>query len=77
MRAVAQEQQAGGTRGGLLARIKNFFRDSWLELQKVIWPSQEDVLKMTGLVIAVVFVVSLFIFAWDRILWVLTRSLFE
>ncbi len=77
MRAVAQEQRAAGGRVGLLSRIKNFFRDSWLELQKVIWPSYEDVVKLTGLVVVVVFTVGLFIFVWDRVLWTATRSLFE
>ena len=77
MRAAAQEQRAGGSRVGIWSKIKSFFRDSWLELQKVIWPSHEDVVKMTGLVVAVVFVVGLFMFAWDRVLWAFTRSLFE
>ena len=77
MRAAAQEQRAGGGRVGIGSRIKHFFRDSWLELQKVIWPSHEDVVKMTGLVVVVVFAVGLFIFVWDRMLWTLTRSLFE
>ncbi len=74
---MAQEQRAAGGRPGLWSRIKGFFRDSWLELQKVIWPSREDVVKLTGLVVAVVFTVGLFIFVWDRILWTATRSLFE
>jgi len=60
-----------------LSKIKNFFRDSWLELQKVIWPSHEDVVKMTGLVVVVVVTVGLFMFVWDRVLWVLTQPLFE
>ena len=77
MRAAAQEQRAGGSRVGIGSKIRNFFRDSWLELQKVIWPSHEDVVKMTGLVVVVVFAVGLFIFVWDRMLWILTRSLFE
>ncbi len=77
MRAAQQEQRASGGRVGPWSKVQNFFRDAWLELQKVIWPSPEDVIKMTGLVVAVVFVVGMFIFAWDRILWMLTGPLFE
>jgi preprotein translocase subunit SecE len=66
-----------GKRAGLGARIKGFFRDSWLELQKVIWPTQEEVTKMTGLVVMVVIIVGVFIFAWDQVLFRLTRPLFE
>jgi len=54
-----------------LAAIKGFFRDAWLELQKVNWPTQEDVAKMTGLVVAVVVIVGAFVFLWDNILRVL------
>ena len=77
MRAVAQERRAGTGRSGRWAALKGFFRDAWQELQRVIWPSGEDVVKMTGLVIAVVVVVGMFIFLWDRMLVVFTRPLFE
>lgn len=63
-------------RTGRGARIKTFFRDAWLELQKVIWPTREDVTKMTGLVVVVVLVVGMFIFLWDKILVEVTRPLF-
>jgi preprotein translocase subunit SecE len=63
-------------RTGQGARVKGFFRDAWLELQKVIWPTREEVTKMTGLVVAVVLVVGLFIFFWDKILVQITRPLF-
>jgi len=77
MRAVAQEQRVGAGRGRALGRLRGFFRDAWLELQKVIWPTKEDVVKMTGLVVAVVFIVGAFIFVWDRLLVVFTHPLFE
>ena len=77
MRAAVQEEAARRGRAGRWARLKTYFRESWLELQKVIWPTQEAVVKMTGLVLAVVLVVSMFIFTWDRILWTITRPLFQ
>lgn len=60
-----------------MLRVKSFFQDAWTELKKVIWPKREDVVKMTGLVVAVVFIVGTFIFLWDRVLWTLTKPLFE
>ncbi len=77
MRAAVQEARVGGGPTGLWTRVKAFFRDSWLELQKVIWPKFDDVLKMTGVVVVVVFIVGIFIFLWDRILWTLTKPLFQ
>jgi len=62
---------------GRWGRLKVFFRDSWLELQKVIWPTEEEVVKMTGLVLMVVIVIGGFIYLWDRVLVVFTRPLFQ
>lgn len=76
MRAAAEERRASGARPGRWGRVKVFFRDAWLELRKVIWPSREDVLKMTGLVVAVVLIVGVFIYVWDRVLVQITRPLF-
>ena len=76
MRAIAEERRVAVARTGRGARVKGFFRDAWLELQKVIWPTREEVTKMTGLVVAVVLVVGLFIFFWDKILVEITRPLF-
>lgn len=77
MRATAQERKAGAGRGGLLGGARVFFRDAWLELKKVIWPTHEQVVKMTGLVVVVVMVVSIFIFVWDRLLTLVTRPMFQ
>jgi preprotein translocase subunit SecE len=77
VRAAVQEARVGGGRIGLWTRVKTFFREAWLELQKVIWPKFDDVLKMTAVVVVVVFVVGIFIFLWDRILWMLTKPLFQ
>jgi preprotein translocase subunit SecE len=75
LRAAAQQQHSD--RPALLTRVKEFFRDSWLELQRVVWPTQENVVKMTGLVVAVVCIVGVFIFVWDYILATITRPLFR
>ena len=77
MRATAQEGKPSVSGGGLLNGIKAFFRDAWLELKKVVWPTHEQVVKMTGLVVMVVAVVSGFIFVWDRLLSLVTRPMFE
>ena len=77
MRAAAQERKSGVSGGGFLGAMRAFFREAWLELKKVIWPTHEQVVKMTGLVVVVVMVVSGFIFVWDRLLSLVTRPMFE
>ena len=49
-----------------------FGRDSWREVQKVVWPSRKEALQMTGYVFAFVVVMALFLWMTDKTLeWVL------
>lgn len=75
MRAT-QEKGSSVSRPSFWSRVQQFFRDSWLELRKVIWPTREEVLKMTALVVVVVTIVGIFMFGWDRVLSLVTNRLF-
>jgi preprotein translocase subunit SecE len=68
----------------LLAAVATFFtaevgkqllafgRDSWREVQKVVWPTRKEALQMTGYVFAFVVVMALFLWLTDKTLeWVL------
>jgi preprotein translocase SecE subunit len=72
------ERAASGAAGApsFWSKTKVFFRDSWLELKKVIWPTREEVTKMTGFVVFVVALVGTFIYLWDQILGTITVRLF-
>ena len=49
-----------------------FGRDSWKEVQKVVWPTRKEALQMTGYVFAFVVVMALFLWLTDKTLeWVL------
>jgi preprotein translocase subunit SecE len=49
-----------------------FGRDSWREVQKVVWPTRKESLQMTGYVFAFVVVMALFLWLTDKtIQWVL------
>ena len=77
MKTAMQERAAGvGSAPSFWSKTKVFFRDSWLELKKVIWPTREEVVKMTGFVVFVVVLVGLFIYVWDQVLGQLTMRLF-
>jgi preprotein translocase subunit SecE len=47
--------------------IVRFAQESWSELRKVTWPTQEQVIRLTLLVIVISFAVSLYIFAFDNV----------
>ena len=52
---------------GFGKRLGRFFRELKAELKKVSWPSRADTLKKTGIVIACVIVVGVFIWIFDYI----------
>ena len=53
-------------------QLVGFGRDSWREVQKVVWPARREAMQMTGYVFAFVFVMSLFLWLTDKTLeWVL------
>ena len=47
--------------------IVRFSRESWSELRKVTWPTQEQVIRLTLLVVVISFVISAYIFAFDNV----------
>jgi preprotein translocase subunit SecE len=61
----------GGVVAGLSAPGKQFYRfalDSRDEAKKVVWPTRKETLQMTGVVMAFVVVMALFLWAVDGIL---------
>lgn len=49
-------------------RLLSYGRQSWDELRRVVWPTKKETLNTTGLVMAFVFIIALFLF-------IVTRSL--
>jgi preprotein translocase subunit SecE len=53
-------------------QLIGFSRDSVREVKKVVWPTRNEALQMTGYVFAFVFVMALFLWVTDKTLsWVL------
>lgn len=50
-----------------------FVREANIERRKVVWPTRKETVQTTGIVIAMVTVVALFLWALDSILSVLIR----
>lgn len=47
-------------------RLVAFGRDSWREVQKVVWPSKQESIQMTGYVFAFVAVMAVFLWLTDK-----------
>jgi preprotein translocase subunit SecE len=52
-----------------------FSKESHLEIRKVVWPTRQETMQMTGLVIFMVVMLSLVIWALDSTLFWLVRLL--
>jgi len=49
-------------------RVKNFLAESQFEMRKVVWPSKDETIKTTGIIIVVVIILSLLLGLIDLIL---------
>jgi preprotein translocase subunit SecE len=49
-------------------RVRNFIGESQFELRKVVWPTREETIKTTGIIIVVVFVIALLLGLIDLLL---------
>jgi preprotein translocase subunit SecE len=57
-----------------LGRIQQFFHDVMAEFRRVTWPSRDDVVNSTVVVLAVVFALAAFLWAVDiSLAWVVGR----
>ena len=52
--------------------LHGYFRDSWRELQKVVWPARKEAMQFTWIVFLFVLILSLFLWAVDSgLAWLL------
>src|SRR5207344_2530686 len=49
-------------------RVRNFITESQFEMRKVVWPTRDETLKTTGIIIVVVIALSLLLGLIDLIL---------
>ena len=55
--------------------LVEFTRDAQIEVRKVVWPTRQETVQTTLIVIAVVIAVGLFLWGLDSLLGWITRSL--
>jgi preprotein translocase subunit SecE len=49
-------------------RTRDFFGESLFEVRKVVWPTRQETMRITGVVLVVVMVISLILFLFDKII---------
>ncbi len=61
------EKKPAEKKPGVFARLKKYFRDTKSEVKKVVWPTKQQTINNTGVVIACIVVVGAFIGVLDAI----------
>ncbi|UCF89701.1 MAG: preprotein translocase subunit SecE [bacterium] len=59
-----------------MKRTRSFLTDVRVELKKVSWPSRQDTIASTGVVLVVVFIISFYLGFIDILLSRMVTSLF-
>ena len=61
------EKKPAEKKPGVFARLKKYFRDTKSEIKKVAWPTKQQTINNTGVVIACIVVVGAFIGVLDAV----------
>ena len=59
----------------MIQKVRNFFSEVRTEMQKVTWPTREELVGSTGVVLMLMFILSTFIGVTDFILSMLITGL--
>lgn len=59
----------------MASKVVNFFKEAKQELDKVVWPTREELLGSTMVVIATTFIMAAFVGVVDFILSIILRVL--
>ena len=61
------EKKPAEKKPGVFARLEKYFRDTKSEVKKVAWPTKQQTINNTGVVIACIVVVGAFIGVLDAV----------
>ena len=56
-------------------RISQYVRETRAELRKVVWPTREEAINLTAIVVGTIFVMSIFFWGVDLVLAQIVRWL--
>lgn len=58
-------------KNGFFKRLRKYFKDTWGEFKKIVWPSRKQVLNNCAVVLVTILVVAVVVFGLDTLFgWV-------
>ncbi len=64
---MAKQATASETKPGIFQRIQNFYDDVRLEMDKVTWPSKNDLMVSTKVTMYLLGIMAAILFAYDQV----------
>ena len=61
----------------MFGRIKNFFKEVKIELKKVVFPSRDEVVGSTKIVVVLTIIIAVFLYSIDLLLSTLVGMLLK
>jgi len=58
----------------MIQRIKTFFADSWIELRHVNWPTRQEAIRLTSVVIGMSIGLAVFLGIFDYLFTTILKS---
>ncbi len=76
-KADAKPKKAAEKRGGIFGAFRRYITEAWAELLKVNWPSWNEVVRFTGVVLLAIVVVAIMLFTLDYVFAALSQVVFN
>ena len=57
-----------------MQRIKRFFKESWIELKHVNWPTRQEAIRLTSIVIGMSIGLAVFLGVFDYLFTTILKS---
>ena len=64
---MAKQATASDTKPGIFQRIQKFYDDVRLEMEKVTWPSKNDLMVSTKVTMYLLAIMATILFAYDQV----------
>jgi preprotein translocase subunit SecE len=58
----------------MIQRIKKFFTESWTELRHVNWPTRQEAIRLTGIVIGMSIGLAIFLGVFDYLFTTILKT---
>ncbi|MDQ2730870.1 MAG: preprotein translocase subunit SecE [Armatimonadota bacterium] len=68
---------SGGAPHDKISNLIQFFRDTWAELHRVQWPTQQTVIKHTSVVVSTIIFMALYIGGLDAAITTIFQKVFH